>query len=574
MNNPFKSPWIRRLKRKSRFLHALVSPLLWLQWLLWRLSRFSRVLERHGVGVRVTEYLYALMAPIRGVLGFIVGWCTSRPWGKLWLASPLLIIALAGFTAYFVKSNKNRGTALDAYYMGANRALAENDYKQADFLFSKLINHPSYKDNDQLLFRAMMAANANGNESRARALQDKLIQQREYEPAMRWLVSNSLQRGAMKPDEAETLVVMARKMVEQAPGASYAGYWRVALARLLMIQKDVHEAVAVLKSVETLTPEESLLLARALASLGELEPAKDELRDMMAYLDREDGDDLKFIKERVEGVAALSALTKDAEESRYLLERALYSVKRMRKLTSDRTIADAWLREIHVRLFEVLLQQNDRDSRLLAFDHFEDALAGDNPSYRAGKALNGLVDGNSGYSLLSGQIREVAVRNGGSGAHLALAMDAWAGGDRERTMLHLKVANAINPESINVMRYAATHSAQSSDPNKLDLNLFRGDNRSSYQRALDMLDLIVELDPDLVVDVVFDKCYVYSLRGNWLELAEVMEDVLPELDGQRRVQALSWLVRASGQLGRDDDAERYRREMLMARKMNIQDDRE
>jgi hypothetical protein len=81
-----------------------------------------------------------------------------------------------------------------------------------------------------------------------------------------------------------------------------------------------------------------------------------------------------------------------------------------------------------------------------------------------------LVDGNSGYSLLSGQIREVAVRNGGSGAHLALAMDAWAGGDRERTMLHLKVANAINPESINVMRYAATHSAQSSDPNKLDLN--------------------------------------------------------------------------------------------------------
>jgi hypothetical protein len=78
--------------------------------------------------------------------------------------------------------------------------------------------------------------------------------------------------------------------------------------------------------------------------------------------------------------------------------------------------------------------------------------------------------------------------------------------------------------------------------------------------------LIVELDPDLLVDVVFDKCYVYSLRGNWLELAEVMEDVLPKLEGQRRVQALNWLVRSSGQLGRDDDAERYRREMLKAQK--------
>lgn len=571
MNNPFYHSLMRRAKHTNRVLYAVLSIFVLPKWLLWKLSE---LLNLYPLVIKIEEMFHAMLAPIRAVWNFIQAWMLSRPWKLLWLVLPLIVVVLTGSSMYFINANKNRGDAHSDYLDQGLKAFSEGDYKYADFLFSKIINHPSYRDNDQVLFQALLVANANGNVPRARALQDKLIYQREYEPAMRWLVSNTLRRGNVTASELKMMEPMARELVAQHADPYYVSFWRVSLTRLLMVKKDIHGAVAVLEAAEELTPEERLLLAQALVSLGQNDKAKLELRDMMAYLDREDADDVQFIKERVEGVAALSALTKDIEESRYLLERALYSVKRMRKLTADRTVADAWLREIRVRLFEVLLQQNDRDSRLLAFDHFEDALANNNPSYRAGKALNGLVDGNSGYSLLSGQIREVVVRNGGSGAHLAMAMDAWASGDRERTMLHLKVANAINPESINVMRYAATHSAQSSDPNKLDLNLFRGDNRSSYQRALDMLDLIVEMEPELVVDVVFDKCYIYSLRGNWLELAEVMEDVLPELDGQRRVQALSWLVRASGQLGRDDDAERYRREMLLARKMNIQNDRE
>ncbi|MFC4995769.1 hypothetical protein [Rubritalea tangerina] len=40
-------------------------------------------------------------------------------------------------------------------------------------MFAKLIHHPSYQDNDQVTFRAMLAANANGNVTRAKALRDK-----------------------------------------------------------------------------------------------------------------------------------------------------------------------------------------------------------------------------------------------------------------------------------------------------------------------------------------------------------------------------------------------------------------
>jgi|GEM_PF-2334472 hypothetical protein len=559
MNNPYQSSKMRRMKHRNRLLYLLVSPFLWPQWLL---SQLSRLLKNHTMGVRVEEFFFTLSKPLRAVAGFFNSWSASRPWKQLWFASPVLIVALIGFTVFFINANRNRGRAYGGYYQGALKAMGEGDYKKADSLFSKLIHHPSYKDNDQVLFRALIAASANGNVTRARALREKLIVEREYEPAKRWVVSNSIQRGAMKPEEAETLVVMARNMVEQAPDASYAGYWRLSLARILMSQSKAAAALEVLEAEDGLAPEGRLLLAQVHAAAGDAENAKQVLRDLVAFLDLEDPHDAQYIRERVEGMVMLSGLTEDLEGGRALLERALVAIERKRKLSSDRRVYDAWAGEVRIRLFKVLLRMNNPESRLLAFEHFDNAIAAATPPYRAGEMLNGLVDVASGYSLLSGQMLEVLVNAGGSGAHLAMAMDAWVGGDKVKAKLHVGLSNSVSPSSLIVLRSAATASAKGGSADQLDFNIFQGDNKSSYQKSLDLLDLIVEVDFKQSINVAFDKCYIYSLRKNWRGIIDLMQPHLSELDGQQLLQAYDWLVRAHTQLDEKKAAAAYQRIML------------
>ncbi|MFC4995773.1 hypothetical protein [Rubritalea tangerina] len=49
--------------------------------------------------------------------------------------------------------------------------------------------------------------------------------------------------------------------------------------------------------------------------------------------------------------------------------------------------------------------------------------------------------------------------------------------------ISFKVSACDSSNATVAARYAATSAARSSDPNQLDLNLFRGDNRSTYQRS-------------------------------------------------------------------------------------------
>lgn len=564
MNHPYQSARMKTWRRHKRWLYVLVSLFLLPKWLGFKLCCF---LEQYTIGVRIEEFCYKLAKPLRVFVGFLKIWAGSRSWEKLWIASPVLILALIGFTVLFINANRNRGSAFDGYYKGALKAFNDQDFKKADFLFAKLIYHPSYQNNDLVLYRALIAANANRNVTRVRALREKLIEERAYEPAKRWVVENSLQTGKMEAEEAEELAIMARKMVEEAPGASYAGYWRNALARILLFQEKAAEAIALLKQDDDLDPEDWLILCQAYSSVGQAEDAKQEYRKMIAYLEVEDPEDAQFIREKVESLAGLAGLVKDAEESRQLLEKALVAVERKRQLSTDRRVYDAWLSEIRVRLFQQMLRTSDPALRAQAFAHFEKIIASEAPSYRTGEMLNGVVMLSSGYCLLSGQIVDVAVQAGGSGAQLALAMDAWVGGDAEGTRFHMGLAHAIQPASLKVIRYAATSSAKAGLGSKLDFNIFQGDNRSSYQKSLDLLELVAQVDAKQSIDVAFDRCYVYSLRENARAILEIAEPIVNQLEGKQLLQAYDWLVKAYTQLGNKKRAEEiYRTLMEEARK--------
>lgn len=553
MTNPYRSSHMRGWKHRRKLLYVLGLLVLLPKFLLWKLND---ALSEFGVWVRGSEFLYMLTKPLRAVWGFIKLWCASRPWGKLWLASPILILIFVGFTVFFISANRKQGGVYAGYYQNALKALNEGDVKQADFLFGKLIYHKNYKENDQALFQALIAATNNGNVTRAKALRAKLTLQREYEPAKRWLIATLLQQGQMDKEEAANMITMARNMVENSSTGSHTDYWKKTLARLLQSQQKFTEAVGVLSGIEERDPEASLILVQNYLAQGDKDSGLAEVDAMLRFISYEDPDADLHLREQVEALAIKANSTSDLQSGADFLQQAIVTIERKRTLAVDRQIFDAWLGELYLRMFEKLLEFRDVESRLQAFEYFDRAIRVGRAPARSGVVLNQIIDPDSGYPLLSGQILDVVARRGGTAAHLARGMDSWVEGNDRSAELHFSVANALDVNALKVMRHAAQYLA--SDGSSA-ITVFTGNNRSSYQRSFELLDLIDKIDSKQTIETLFDRCYIHSLRSSWLEICELLETRLSEFQGENKVLALDWLVRAYRGLEDLKKAEEYQR---------------
>ncbi|MGJ8673020.1 hypothetical protein [Rubritalea sp.] len=553
MNNPYDSMRMRSWRKSNKLLHVLGLVVLLPKFLLWKIKKWLSVF---AVKIRVQSFFYALTKPFRAVWGFVKIWCVGRPWKNLWLASPVLILAMVGFTTYFISANSNRGGVEEGYYRSAMEAMNEGDAKQADFLLGKLIHHKNYSDNDQVLLHAWMASTANGNKPRAQALRQKLVGERGYEPAKRWLISSRLQQGEMNPEEADELTAMARAMVDSALTDSDLNYWKKTLVRLLRSQQKSQGAVEVLRDYEQRDPEASLLLVQSYFGQGAQDSALEELDTMLDYVLYEDPELDLYLREYVEGLALKSQNTADLVVSADLLKQAISIIERKRSLTADRQNYDAWLGELYIRMFEKLLEFRDAERRLEAFGYFDRAITMGSSRVRCGTVLNQIIDPASGYPLLSGQILDVVVKRGGVSAHLARGMDSWVEGSDKSARLHFSIAKSLDPKAMEVMRYAALYLAREGSS---AITVFTGMNRSSYQRSFELLDIAEEIDHEQWADVLLDRCYIYSVRSQWKEILLLLEPRMEELEGQEKLRGYDWLVRAYTGLEDKENAEKYQR---------------
>ena len=538
MTNPYRSSRMREWQYRRNPLYIVGLLVLFPKFVFWKLDL---ALEEYALWVRLSEVVFTLTKPLRAVWGFVKLWAESRPWKLLWIASPVLILLFAGFTASFINANRNRGGVHAGYYQRALKAMNDQDYRQADFLFGKLIHHKNFKDNDQALFQALIASTANGNVSRAQALRKKLVEQREYEPARRWLVAHSLRGGQMEQDEAEGLVQMAELMVTDAPTQIQAEYWRKSLASLFMAQQQPDRAVEVLKQFEEADPEAQMLLARAYEALRNRPMTLKTIEEMLKFISYEDPDTRVYLQQRVEGLAVIAYNTAEIDTSVALMQEGIDLVERKRSLSVERSFYDAWLGELHLRMFEKLLEYRSAEKRLLAFEHFDRAIEDGQLPTRTGQVLNEIIDPDSGYPLLTGQILDVVVKRGGVSAHLARGMDAWVEGRDERTKFHFAVANGLNPRALDVVRYAALYLAREGSR---VITVFDGNNKSPYQRALDLLQVVEAIDVSRATELLFDRCQIYSLRNEWLDVIHLLEPQLQRLENNERLAAYDWLMRS------------------------------
>lgn len=549
MPSPYKRSFYRSVRRRSVLLAVPVALLLLPKWLFWRLGKLLQSIGGQGL---IDDIIYTISRPWLALRGFVQSWLSSRPWGKLIWASPVLLGALLLFTVVFIQLNKSRGRAYAGYYQGALKALNQRDFKQADFLFAKLIHHPSYKDNDPVLFRAMIAAASNRNLPREEALKQKLLNERQYEPAKRWVVERALS-GSASPEQLDSLVSMSKEMLSEAEDASYYEYWNLALARLFYQKKRFPLVLDTLAQRDELDPQSRLLKVRALIMLNEISMAREELYSLIEYIEFEDPDLSLFMGEYMNALTILAQSSKDSEEQQELYVKAISELKKQQLFARNVAYINRLKSSAHVKIARVLFQSHGAAQRRLGFEHLNAAIATGVSTTEAATLLFGLLDSDSNFSVLTGQIVEALSVHGGAGCHLAMAIDRWYQGDFDAMKVHLLIAKALEPKAHLIMGEAAVVIASKYAAGSLDFSLFNNSD-SFFNRSFKMVDMIESVDDSNNVEYDLIRARIYSKRKEWSKIVELIETIVlssgyPQLDEKQRLNCLQWLITSYAELG-------------------------
>lgn len=572
MPSPYKSSFYRSVKKRSVLLAIPVAVLLIPKWLLWLLARFMGRIGGQGL---VDDIVYAFNRPWLAIKGFAKSWLDSRPWGKLVWASPVLLGALLLFSVVFIQLNKSRGRAYAGYYQGALKALNQRDFKQADFLFAKLIHHPSYKDNDPVLFRAMIAAASNRNLPREEALKEKLLNERQYEPAKRWILERALNRST-DGESLTPMVDMARSMLAEAEDASYYEYWNLALARLYYQKEQFPLVLTTIALRDDNDPRAWLLKVRALIMLNEVTKARDELRELVKFIEFEDEDLDLYLGEYMNALTILAQSSKDPSEQQGLYTKAISELKKQQLFSRNVQYINRLKSSAHVKIARVLFQTHGAAQRRKGFEHLNAAIDTGVSTTEAATLLFGLLDTDSKFSVLTGQIVEALSLHGGAGCHLAMAIDRWYQGDYDAMKVHLRVARAIEPQALQIMGEAAVVIASKYAKGSLDFSLFNN-SASYFNRSFKMVDVIQAVDPENAVEFDLIRAKIHSKRQQWEQVVQVVEPHVVDgegekLDGNQYTNCLQWLITAYAELKDRKQSVHYQQMLIEAMKTDpVQD---
>jgi hypothetical protein len=207
-------------------------------------------------------------------------------------------------------------------------------------------------------------------------------------------------------------------------------------------------------------------------------------------------------------------------------------------------------------MFDKQLEFRSVERRMEAFGYFDKAIESGTAPSRSGAVLNQIIDPASGYPLLSGQILDVVATRGGVAAHLARGMDAWVEGNDRGANLHFKVASALSPNALGVMRYAALYLAREGSS---AITVFTGQNKSAYQRSFELLDVVDSMGGELGDATLFDRCSILALRSDWDSILGLLEPRLDGLGPESKVRAYDWFVKAYEGLDEKEKVKEYQR---------------
>jgi len=556
---------MKRLRRKSPARYAVAVVWKFPQYVFWGIDQFFS-------GPTFFKFLHALrwlITPLLVPVEFIRAWAETRPWKRLLLALPLLLLAVALLTAIYINKNTRRDGVHKIQRRMASVAMQNGDYREAGLLFGKLVRLPAYAKDPDVLFPAMIVAKANRNQSRFQSLEKILVKELNYLPARMWLAQQLLSQESEDNQKVQEAINHLNAVLKGSKNAKDKDTVLSYLGRIYMSQKRLDLARDNFEQMSNLPPQSALMLAQVYLSLNNKEDAAQTARDLLKRLDSGaivTEDQATILRQRVLAYTILASITFVTEEQMNLLDQAVEQLENGEKYIQPTPHSEAQISNAYVKLSRIYLGLGSQEGMEKGLDCLSRSIRemAHNPS--AGSIL--LYSCNqAGDFYVSLEVAQGMLAKGEAlvASHLRLGLDAWRLNNDRLAKLHFEIAQNINPASYTLLRDVARSLAQLDEASIVDSVRFSLKNESPWVTALGLLKLLAETEKAETPETLLARCEILSSRQKWPQISVLLEPKLDSLPKKEKLRALYFLSVASREMFDLTKAEEYmkqRRELL------------
>jgi len=549
MPNPYKSSKMSRRKRKHKFRYGLAVIYLFPAYIFWQLGR----LVPESLGRKTRRFFDIVTRPFANIIQFIQMWFQTRPWRKLWVAAPVIILIIFLISTIYIAENQSDEDTYKDYLRGAYGAMGSKDYKQASFLFGKLLSQPQYSDDPQLLYQSMVAANENDNQLRVNHLLTRLTGEMDYPPAHMWVATRYLKRssGAASLELAIQHVAAALQSSDEAD----KDRMRQQLASLYIRGRQYSMGSSIINEIEKPSPSIMVMLMNSYYKSDRISEAKRVAGELLSRLETEDPEGEMFLMEHVDTLNLLATSTGTLTQKSEWLQEAIHLLEERIAIAPDDQKFQEKLAAVYLGISWLWLKSGDEAIQRKAFRYFDQCIATGHPPQTSGSILLSVSNLTSSGGLTEKQIMARLVDGDGVViCHLLLGIDAWNDTDLRTTMLHFRLAYVQNEQALNVLELMAIALSGEGTGGSTGFSLGGED---PWRKGIKLLKVLPEIDQSMQASSLLGQCVILSNRHRWYDIPSLLEPRLSDLPKDEKVQCYRWLILAHQNLGHNKQAVKY-----------------
>lgn len=560
MNNPFSKRDRRQIANASIVGKAIGIMVRLPKFFFWSLA----CLIPHAFRRRVAKISSALLLPFVIPIGWIKVWLITREWKRVLWAAPFFILVVAFSSVYIFYVNTPKSELYANQLRNASVALAQGDYKEADFLLSRLTTVDGLDNRPDLLYQAMIAASQTDRIERATELQTKLTRDYLYAPAMKHSAMQLLEQDRPSGIDIEEGFRLLKMSAEKASTVQQRDENWALYIELALRDGRLKDSLDAYSRIEGFQPRAALHVGQIRLRLGQAEQGLemiDDLRDSFGNVQLGD-----FVYEKV-ATRVIASASADSEEMR------------LKQLTEGKMILDTELGYIaddnnhrmvnlktNLLLARALLQLKSPEAQKLALTCLEDLLAAYDNDYTNIGVDSILLDISNPLSAMNIPSESwKTYLTDGVGVniwHIVSGLSAWANSEEGLAKLHFQIALKAAPRSANIIR-SITLSIASSDSEEVKAWLeyanprrFLKLGRSREEIAIAMLDQLAEMEAPASYATILRIARLKANTRDWHGVIKTIESKYDRFEGGQRASLVQMLLTSYTNSDRHDDAQK------------------
>jgi tetratricopeptide (TPR) repeat protein len=538
MNNPYDQHRLAKLKHRSIVRYVWVLITRFPAFIIWQLSRLIPA----ELGRRLGKRFDFLLVPFRSLIDLAMFWLTTRAWKHLAFAAPMILLLMWIFSTLFLANGMSEKDFYKPYRKSMMTALQTGNNKKADFMAGKLLAVNAYQRDEQMLFAAMIAANEMGNIPRRDMLRQLLTTELDSARTHLWSATALLSDRSRGRGNVPRAIEHIKKAITLSDNADEIKRMKMQLVNVYYRADRPTAALEILNELGVTDYRMGVLRGSIYLRNNEKLNAREAALNTLASLDTDDVNKEDYLKVNLDALSILS----DAGGKLSLIEKKISELISLMEKKLALNPDDADLKPImaqsYLLLGRTLFQQDGSVEYVRTLDAFDKALG-------VAEVLPAQI---GQFILFVGSMPESRVRQaliqgkGVATGHILLGLNAWRKGKSDVADFHFRLATAHQPNSLRVLEYVALNYTRKPVQGNFKMSLSRD---PSWRQAIALLDIAAKIDEVPLGSNLKFQCLVLAEKQRWAEIIVKLEKHIDKISGSYRVEFLSILVRAYGELG-------------------------